>query len=116
MLETELVKRLQIAISEIGARVFRNNVGVLKDHLGHRVAYGLCKGSSDLIGWLPITITPSMVGHRVAVFLAVEAKAEDGRTTQEQTAFLAAVQRAGGVALVARDVETTVERLSGGSE
>ena len=115
MRETELVKRLQVALSEIGARLFRNNVGVLKDRTGHYVAYGLCKGSSDLIGWLPITITPSMIGHRVAVFLAVEAKSEDGHLTPEQSAFLAAVQKAGGVALVARDVESAVETLAGGA-
>jgi hypothetical protein len=31
-------------------RLWRNNVGALRDERGRLVTYGLCKGSSDLIG------------------------------------------------------------------
>lgn len=37
-------------VTRLGGRVFRNNVGVLKDINGRPVRYGLCVGSADLIG------------------------------------------------------------------
>lgn len=66
---------------------------------------GLCAGSSDLIGWRTITITPEMVGQRVAVFVAIEVKSDRGRATEDQAAFLRAVAAAGGMGGVARSVE-----------
>ena len=65
--------------------------------------YGLCKGSSDLIGWRSLTITPDMVGQTVAVFAAIEVK-DRGAPTPEQLHFIAQVQAAGGLAGVARTV------------
>ena len=67
--------------------------------------YGLQPGSSDLIGWRTITITPQMVGQRVAVFASIEVKSTTGRVRQEQQQWLDAVQAAGGIAGVARSVE-----------
>ena len=72
---------------------------------------GLCKGSSDLIGWRTVEVTPDMVGQRLAVFAAIEVKSATGRPTPEQTAFLAAVRDAGGVACVARSVEDAQRAL-----
>ena len=83
--------------------MFRNNTGALKDAQGRLVRYGLCKGSSDLIGWRSLTITPDMVGQTVAVFAAIEVK-DRGRPTPEQLHFIAQVQAAGGLAGVARTV------------
>ena len=37
--------------------LYRNNVGAYKDNTGRLVRYGLCKGSSDLVGDKTITIT-----------------------------------------------------------
>ena len=91
-----------LAVSKVGARVFRNNVGVAVFDDGRRVRYGLCPGSSDLIGWLPVTITADMVGQRVAVFVAIEAKAAKGVARENQETFIAAVVAAGGVAGIAR--------------
>jgi hypothetical protein len=34
--------------------------------------YGLCLGSSDLIGWTIREITPDMVEKKVAVFTAIQ--------------------------------------------
>ncbi|MEM7046052.1 MAG: VRR-NUC domain-containing protein [Pseudomonadota bacterium] len=79
------------------ARVFRNNVGVATYPGGERVRYGLCPGSSDLIGWMPVTITPEMVGKTVAVFLAVEVKGPRGRLSGAQENFLERVKKAGGI-------------------
>jgi hypothetical protein len=52
-----------------------------------------------------------MVGQRLAVFAAIEVKSVTGRPTPEQTAFLAAVRDAGGVACIARSVEDAQRAL-----
>lgn len=102
---------IQLALDRGTVRLFRNNVGGLKDATGRFVAYGLgshgnqvVKGPSDLIGWRTITITPEMVGQRVAVFTAIEVK-DRGRATPEQQAFIAMVRAAGGLAGIARSVD-----------
>ena len=76
--------------------LFRNNTGVLMDENGRRVAYGLCKGSSDLIG---------LCRGR---FIAIEVKAEDGRETEEQRLFGVGIERLGGAYCVARSVADAV--------
>jgi hypothetical protein len=77
----------------------------LQDRRGVPVRYGLQPGSSDLIGWRTVTITPEMVGQQVAVFTSIEVKTATGRLTPEQRQWLAAVETAGGIAGVARSVE-----------
>jgi hypothetical protein len=91
--------------SGLGARIFRNNVGVATYPGGHRVAYGLCPGSSDLIGWLPYEIQQGDVGRTVAVFVALEVKAPGGRPTEGQANFLERVQGCGGLAALVRSPE-----------
>ena len=103
MTETTLVHRLLRRGSALGLRLFRNNVGRYKLD-GRWVQYGLCVGSSDLIGWRTIVVGPEHVGQRIAVFVAIEAKVGNNTTTDEQDAFLRAVQSAGGEARVMRDV------------
>ena len=72
--------------------------------------FGLCKGSSDLIGLRSLEITPELVGQRLAQFVALEIKAPQGVLSAEQRAFLQLVQQLGGVAAVCRSVEQA-ERL-----
>lgn len=105
MSESSLMRAIQLFLSAVGVRVLRNNVGMLEDRTGQKVRYGLCVGSSDLIGWYPVTITPEMVGKKIAIFTAVEVKTPTGRLTKEQADFLDAVKSAGGIAFVARSVE-----------
>jgi hypothetical protein len=57
---------------------------------------GLCKGSSDLIGWQTITITPEMVGQKIALFTAIEVKYGKTATTPEQKNFIEQVNKSGG--------------------
>lgn len=112
MKETNLMRRLMVAISKTtGAVMFRNNVGQVSDAEGRVHRFGLCVGSSDLIGWQSRTITPDMVGQRVAVFTAIEVKTLTGRLTDAQEHFLETVHRAGGIAIVARS-EADLRRLS----
>jgi len=90
-------------------RLFRNNTGVLQDKRGTHVRFGLCPGSSDLIGWKSVVITPDMVGKRVAVFTAIETKTAKGAVRINQHLFIKAVREAGGKAGVARTMEDADE-------
>lgn len=109
--ETKVSNDIQLALGRGPVRLLRNNVGALKDVAGRLVRYGLGQsggtrvvGTSDLIGWRSVTITPDMVGKTLAVFAAVEVK-DRANPTPEQEAFIEAVNRAGGLAGVARSVE-----------
>lgn len=106
-------------------RLFRNNVGMgwvgkaqrCKDgsvliENARPLHAGLCEGSSDLIGWHSIVVTPELVGKRLAVFVGLEAKTGSGRLEKEQIAFIAAIHRAGGVAGEARSVEQVQRMLA----
>lgn len=109
MKETDLLRHIQVAASKTGARLLRNNVGMLKDENGTYVRYGLGTGSSDLIGWTPVKVTPEMVGLTIAVFTAIEGKVGYAKTTTEQDQFIAAVLQAGGIAGVARSEKDALD-------
>lgn len=88
-LESEIMRRIQIKASELGARLWRNNVGAFKTRDGKWVRYGLQNpGGSDLIGFTPVTITPDMVGMVVPIFTAIEVKRPGEKPTEEQSDFL----------------------------
>jgi hypothetical protein len=112
--ETTLQQQIRLAIgTRPEARIFRNQVGSLPDpRTGRLVTFGLAKGSADLIGWRTITVTPAMVGTRLAIFTSIEVKTPTGRVRPEQRAWLEAVQRAGGIAIIARSVPDAVLALS----
>jgi VRR-NUC domain len=105
--ETHLVRQIQLDLSTGDVRLFRNNVGRTQDIVPpHRwIHYGLCVGSSDLIGLTSIVITERMVGRRLAIFTAIEAKSEHGRPTREQKSFIHTVSTLGGLAGIARSVD-----------
>ena len=106
--------------------LYRNNVrlvftGDVKQHVGvsvnifnaRPIKFGLCPGSSDLIGWTTIEITPEMVGRSVAVFTAVEVKSATGRASKKQKNFIKRIHDCGGIAGIARsldDAESIVNR------
>jgi hypothetical protein len=103
--EQQIQQEIRIACGTGDTRLFRNNTGTLRDQHGRPVQFGLCKGSADLIGWRTVTVTPDMLGQRIAVFLSIEVKTPTGRLRPEQRQWLDAVQAAGGIAGVARSVE-----------
>ena len=105
MREKHIQSETMKTLSAAGATVFRNNVGVAEYKDGSRVAYGLCPGSSDVIGWWSKTITAADVGKHVAVFMAVECKQPGKKPTELQKRFLAAVRNAGGIALVVDNID-----------
>lgn len=113
-----------LALTGVGSRLFRNQVGlawqgratqvhtryttevypgdvVLRQ--ARRVSTGLCVGSHDLIGWTPKTVTPEMLGTRLAVFTSIEVKLKGTKTTDQQHQFGAAVKEAGGISAIVDD-------------
>lgn len=111
--ETNISNRIRIVLSAMGARVFRNHRGKHLTMDGKRiVTTGLAPGASDIIGWLPVTVTPAMVGKQLAVFVSIEVKTDDGRTTEEQDTWLDAVHQAGGIAFVARSPAEAEEMVA----
>ena len=81
--EGRVQEGVELASSSFFSRLLRNNSGSLQNKVGAWVRYGLGNisqklnkklKSSDLIGWTTITITPAMVGKKVAIFTAIEVK------------------------------------------
>jgi len=108
------------AATVLGARLFRNNVGVFMDRRGNKIRVGLYPGSADLIGWRTITITPEMVGTQIAQFLSVEVKIRGGHTDTKtgtrQECWREAVTRAGGAGLRCYTVAEMNAALRGAQE
>lgn len=89
--ESALVSACLLALSAAGCLVWRNNTGVLPNRGGRPVRFGLCVGSSDIIG-----VTPD------GRFLAIECKTATGQPTNAQRRFIEAVRARGGRAGIAR--------------
>lgn len=129
MKESNIQRLIMLALSKEGLTVFRNNTGV--GYQGDAVRFnrtetirvnkgnvlirnarmlhaGLTVGSSDIIGWQSINITPDMVGKRIAVFTAVEVKTPKGRISEAQKQFLDAVKNSGGIAEVMTSDEDVI--------
>lgn len=127
-METNNQKKIMLAVSEAGAIIFRNNTGMgWAGKLVKRTAdggvylanarplhAGLCKGSSDLIGFKTVEITPDMVGKKIAVFTAIEVKdvGKKNNSSNEQKNFIKSVKKAGGFAGVADSVDSALEILN----
>lgn len=119
MKETNIVRDMLLALPR-NVRLFRNNVGTgwagrIVHQTPQRITIdfprplhaGLCTGSSDLIGWTTVTITPDMVGQQIAVFTAVEAKkSATAKRSPEQVNFIEVVKKSGGFAGIAYDRES----------
>ncbi len=115
MNETTVLQSIRLALGRVtGLRLFRNNVGALKDHQGRHVQFGLHPGSADLIGWRSVTITPDMVGKRLAVFASVEVKTQTGKVRPDQANWQQQVTDAGGLAVVARSPEEAAKFFATG--
>lgn len=125
------MKEMQIAASSLGARLFRQNTGQGWIGKAKRIAragpvqaqpgdvliasarpfHAGIVGMSDLGGWVPVVITPEMVGSTVAVYAQVEVK-DGARVTDEQARWIVAVQKAGGIAGVARNMSDLSQILT----
>lgn len=119
--ETSLMHRIALACTEVGARLFRNQVGkawvgrvqrckMSAMYLCHEgdvilsnarmLTTGLGTGSSDYVGYTKKLVTPEMIGTIVAVFTAIEVKIPGGKVEGEQRHFCDEVKRNGGIAAI----------------
>lgn len=119
MSESSIQKTIRLAVGRVVV-LFRNNSGKLPDLTGRWVSFGVGPedgGGSDLIGWQSVTITPDMIGKKVAIFVAIETKAAEARTKKKrliaQSNFVQQVHKAGGRAGFARTVEEAEAILRG---
>lgn len=101
---------VRLEASQKGVKLWRNNVGALKDVAGRVVRYGLANDSAklneavksgDLIGWRPLVIRPEHVGHTFGQFVSREIKAPGWQYTgtereAAQLAWANAVNADGG--------------------
>lgn len=125
--ETNISKKIQIEASKHGFYLMRNNRGmfypvyvvkklidmIVRKDFAVALAYsknihpyraGLeADGSSDLIGMKFITITPEMIGKKLAIFTAIEVKTKTGTVSKEQSDFITMVRENGGISAVCND-------------
>lgn len=125
------MRLLQRAASQLGARLFRQNVGQgwvgkVERGSGRMVRLGPADvllrnarpfhagvtGMSDLGGWMPVEVTADMVGATVALYVQVEVK-DGARPTKEQVAWIDAVNKAGGRAGVAHNENELAQIVRG---
>ena len=111
--ETKLQQEIRLALGRIPSlRLFRNQVGQLPDpRTGRYVQFGLAKGSSDLVGFKTVKITPEMINQKVAVFVSIEIKTERGKLTEVQQNWLQKVHDSGGIVGVARSIQDALKIL-----
>lgn len=83
--EARVQSQVRLAAPYVDMKLWRNNVGAIKDDRGVPVRYGLANDtpalnkrlkSSDLIGWRRRVITPADVGTAIAQFATLECKHE----------------------------------------
>jgi hypothetical protein len=112
MNETNYRNKLQVELSTAGLRAFRNNVGIFFTHDGTPTRCGLCTGSGDLIGLMPVTITPDMVGKKISIFISIETKSKKGIIRDAQQKWADMVKCLGGIAIFARPGDDVVGVLT----
>jgi hypothetical protein len=122
MKESDIQRLIQIELSK-HATFFRVNVGqawtgeeVIHTAGGgvylpkaRRFSTGLPVGCSDLLGVVPVFITPEMVGQTIGRAAFIEVKTPTGRIRPEQEQFLAVMRSRGAVAGIARSPAEAVK-------
>lgn len=122
MTEKDIEKLHIIECQKVGSTLFKNNVGSAKKvdpktGKEYWIKFGLCEGSSDLIGITPIKITRDMVGKTVGVFTAIEVKKNVNKSydkhrmiTQQQ--FINFINKNGGFAFKSDNPEYAKKKLN----
>lgn len=97
--ESDTSPQVVQAMEASGCQLFRNNRGIAK-YGKHWVRYGVGpNGAADFVGFLPVRITPEMVGQYVAVFVSAESKRPvNAKYDENQIKWRNRVQAAGGIA------------------
>lgn len=86
--EAGVQSAIRLEAARLGFGLWRNNSGACRDTNGRLIRYGLGNDSAkinavwkspDLVGIVPVMVTPEMVGTIVGVFLGVEVKHPEWR-------------------------------------
>ena len=77
-----------------GKAVKKGDITLIKNA---RVFWGMPEGWPDLTGWTEIEITPEMIGQKIAVFTAVEAKTGSLKLSEKQNRFKEIIEKMGGI-------------------
>jgi hypothetical protein len=122
---TNLAREIALAVSKLGAVLWRNNSGtawmgesirasrptavVLQPgdvlvRAARRVDFGVGDGGSDQVGFVPFPVG----GLVLPVWTEVEEKTGRGQLRPNQRTHLSGVARHGGLAIVARTVEDAI--------
>jgi len=132
MKENPIQKRILLRCGHGATRLFRQNVGktwigrsrkIIKAGMYYlnpgdviirqaRRFHAGFEGQSDLGGWHTVTVTPEMVGRKIAVYTALEVKTKTGRVKKTQQRFIDMVRKAGGLAGVVRSPEEAEDVLN----
>lgn len=107
--ETNVWKQIQLDMSPLGWRLFRNQRYKGQTSKGAWVDCGVGgDGGSDLVGYRMITITPDMVGTIIAQYAEVEAKYGKGRASPEQKSRLDRLNKDGAIGILAYCTEDVI--------
>lgn len=125
--EAVVQQQVRLALAASGALMWRNQVGAFTDENGRVIRFGICNDSaqlnaqlksSDLVGAVPVLITPAHVGRTLAVLTAVECKHSDWHITpgdkraQAQLRFIDLVRSVGGAGGFATSADEAVKIVS----
>ena len=126
--ETEIKARILLEAGSLpGVRLFNNPVGVayagsvlewdrrarvlvLKEP--RTITYGLCPGSSDIIGLRQVRITAAHVGNTIGQFVGLEVKTDRGTSGDLQVRFGNMVLAYGGFSNLVRSPADAVFALA----
>ena len=120
MTEDDVKKVILLKASKLGWRLWRNNVGVLKDERGVPIRFGLANTSKavngelksgDLIGIRPVLITPDMVGKVIGQFVSRECKESHWKYNPRDTRDVAQGRWAALVNSLGGDAKVTMGDL-----
>ena len=118
MSESKLSKDIQTTALKYKCILYRNNSGSFKDKTGRFIRFGIGNISkklwskwktSDLIGYTIVTVTPDMVGKKIAVFTAVEVKQPNTKVDaryKAQKKFIDQVTQDGGLGAIINSLES----------
>lgn len=109
--ERNIQNTIRLECGKGDTRLFVNDVGVAKQD-GRTIPYGLCKGSTDLVGVHTVTVTEDMVGERVGIAVFAEVKTPTGTVKSHQQKFMDLMSSMGCIVGVVRSVEDMRELLS----
>lgn len=112
MKERNIQNTIRLNCSKGNTRLFNNDQGVAELN-GRKIAYGLGKGSTDLVGVHSIVVTPELVGQRIGLAVFAEVKTATGVVKQHQKDFMQTMRDLGCISGVVRSTEDMQKLLEG---